>query len=208
MANILTDRQKRILEFLKDFIRGSGYPPSLRDICARFKMNNPKSAAKHLTALEKKGFIRRTANASRAIEVFGLNNMAGNVVAVPVAGSVRAGSPELAVEDVSGRVSLDERFFRCAGAFLLKVKGESMTGAGIDDGDYALVRPQKIAESGDIVVAIIEGEATVKRFLRKGRAVILKPENPDMRPITVSGGDFHIVGKVISVIKTVMRPCP
>jgi len=187
------------LEFLKDFIRRSGYPPSLRDICAHFKINNPRSAAKHLVALEKKGFIKRTANASRAIEVFGVN--AGHAVAVPVVGSVRAGNPELAVEDVIGHVTLDERFFRCAGAFLLKVKGESMTGAGIDDGDYALVRPQMIAESGDIVVAVIAGEATVKRFLRKGQTIILKPENPDMRPITVSGGDFGIVGKVISVIK-------
>lgn len=201
MNDALTERQKKVLDFLKDFIRRSGYPPSLREVCARFKIKNPKNAAKHLAAIEKKGFIRRAANAARAIEVLGFNNMAVDIVDVPIVGSVRAGSPELAVEDIIGHVSLDARFFKCAGTFLLKVKGQSMIGVGIDDGDYVLVRPQKAADNGDIVVAIISGEATVKRFLRKGRTIILKPENPDMSPITVNGGDFSIIGKVISTIK-------
>lgn len=200
----LAPRQKEILVFLREFISESGYPPSLRDICARFNISGPKNAAKHLDALEKKGFIRRRAGSPRAIELLGRPPLAASGVPVPIAGRVRAGSPGLAVEDITGHVLLDERFFRCSGAFVLRVEGESMTGAGINDGDLVVVRPQPDVEPGEIAVALLDGEATVKTFLREGEDVILRPENPSMEPIRVTGReDFSIAGKVISVIRRI-----
>ncbi len=201
--NELTGRQREVLEFLEEFIGESGYPPTLREICARFSIKGPKNAAKHLDALEKKGFIRRSSKISRAIEVVGSSLRGG--ISVPIAGRVHAGSPHLAVEDITGRVLLDERFFACRGAFILRVEGKSMIGAGIDPGDFLVVRPQKDASSGEIVVAMLDGEATVKRFSRDGRDVVLKPENPSMEPIRVApdGAEFEMIGKVVSVIKKV-----
>ncbi|HBG47570.1 MAG TPA: LexA family transcriptional regulator [Deltaproteobacteria bacterium] len=204
MENTLTSRQKEILDFLRGFIREAGYPPSLRDICARFGISGPKNAAKHLDALVKKGFIKRAAGASRAIEL--LDPWIRDGVSIPIAGRVRAGAPQQAVEDIMGHVVLDERFFKCREAFLLKVEGESMVGAGISDGDFVVVRPQPDALDGEIVVALVNNEATVKRFSRSGKKMILKPENPTMAPIEVcEGNEFSIVGKVISVIRRLER---
>ncbi|MFQ5735833.1 MAG: transcriptional repressor LexA [Thermodesulfobacteriota bacterium] len=198
----ITGRQREILEFIKEFISESGYPPTLREICARFRIKGPKNAGKHLEALERKGFIRRSARISRAIEVVGSSLKGG--IEVPIAGRVRAGSPHLAVEDIVGRVVLDARFFKCRDAFMLRVEGQSMTGAGIDEGDFLIVRPQKDASDGDIVVALLDGDATVKRFSRDGDAVVLRPENPSMEPIRVTEGTaLEIIGKVISIIKQV-----
>lgn len=196
----LTRRQEEILGFLKEYMAEAGFAPSLREICARFGIKGPQNAAKHLDALERKGFIRRKAASSRAIEL--LEGRSGGGISVPIAGRVRAGEPALAIEDIVGRVVLDESFFRCREAFVLKVEGESMIGAGIADGDFIVVRPQPDASPGDIVVALIDGEATVKTFLREGDGVVLRPENPSMKPIRLSGREeFAIVGKVISVIR-------
>ena len=197
----LTIRQREILGFIKDYIADRGYPPSLREICGHFGIKGPKNAGKHLDAIEKKGFIRRTSNISRAIEV--VDPALKNAVSIPIAGRVRAGVPHLAVEDIVGHMALDTRFFKCTDAFILKVDGESMTGAGIDEGDYLIVRPQKEASNGDIVVALLDDEATVKRFFREDGVVTLKPENPSMEPIRVREGDkeVSVIGKVISVVK-------
>lgn len=198
-----TARQRSILDYISGFIRENGYPPSLREICARFGIRSPKNARKHLEALEKKGFLKRAANASRAIGIPGLAVM--DAVAVPIAGSVKAGAPSLAVEDIVGYVTLDSRFFKCAGAFLLKADGESMSGAGISNGDYLVVSPAAHAADNDIVVALIDDEATVKRFTREGDVIILKPENPAFEPIRVREGEreLRIIGKVASIIKHV-----
>lgn len=200
MGSELTERQREILDFIKEFIGRRGYPPALRDICARFGIKGPQNARKHLDALERKGFIRRSSNTSRSIVLGPLPRL---TLSVPIAGRVRAGGPELAVEDITGHVELDSRFFKCAGSFLLRVEGDSMTGAGIDEGDLVLVRQQKDASDNDIVVAMLGDEATVKRFFRKGRSVVLRPENPRLKPIEVGeeGPGFSIIGKVISVIK-------
>ena len=123
---------------------------------------------------------------------------------VPVVGRVRAGSPTLAVEDIEGYMRLDPDFFKCAGAFILTVEGDSMTGAGIDDGDYILVRPGRDASNGDVVVAMLDGEATVKRFLRKGGSVTLRPENPAMEDLLIDRTrSFSIIGRVVNVIKRI-----
>ena len=197
----LTGRQESILGFLKGFIEARGYAPSLREICAHFGIKSPKNATKHLDALERKGCIRRSANISRAIEILGAP--VRGTLSVPIAGRVRAGAPHLAVQDIQGHVTLDSSFFRCRDGFLLRAEGESMTGAGIGDGDYLLIRPQRDAENGDIVVALLDSEATVKRFSRRGDVVTLAPENPDMEPITVRAGEraVMIIGKVVAVIK-------
>ena len=201
----LTKRQEEVLGFLKEYLAEAGFPPSLREICARLAIKGPQNAAKHLAALEKKGFIRRKAASSRAVELLE-GPRAGGGISVPIAGRVRAGAPALAVEDILGRVVLDERFFRCREAFVLKVEGESMIGAGIADGDFVVVRPQPDASPGDIVVALIDGEATVKTFTREGDEVVLRPENPSMEPIRFTGSeDFAIVGKVISVIRRIEK---
>lgn len=204
-AAALTARQKEILEFLREFAANNGYAPSLREICARFSIKGPQNARKHLDALEKKGFIRRSSGVSRAIELMGATLK--DAVTLPIAGHVKAGPPHEAIQDILGHVVLDARFFRCRDAFLLKIDGESMKDAGIQDGDYVIVRPQAVCDNNDIVVAMVNGEATVKRLIRKGGKVILKPENPAMKPIEVdeAQGDFAIVGKVISVIKQIER---
>ncbi|MFQ5329417.1 MAG: transcriptional repressor LexA [Thermodesulfobacteriota bacterium] len=200
----LTGRQEEILNFLKGFIEARGYAPSLREICAHFGIKSPKNAAKHLDALKRKGRIRRSTNISRGIEIVGASTLSGGAaLSVPIVGRVRAGAPRLAVENIEGHVTLDSSFFRCRDGFLLRADGESMTGAGIGDGDYLLIRPQRDADNGDIVVALLDDEATVKRFSRRGDVVTLTPENPDMEPITVRAGEreISIVGKVVAVIK-------
>jgi len=203
----LTERQREILGFIKGVIRSEGYPPSLREICARFHINGPNNAGKHLDALEKKGFIRRRRGRARGIEVMGANKTAGGGgISIPIAGAVRAGPPSLAVEDIVGHITLDEGFFNCADTFILRVEGTSMIEAGIDEGDHLIVKPAPVADSGDIVVAMLDGEATVKRFFTDGDSVTLKPENPSMKPIIIKpdeAGDFSIIGKVIFIMKKV-----
>ncbi len=204
----LTERQGEILGFIKGAIQSEGYPPSLREICARFYIKGPANAGKHLDALEKKGFIRRRRGLSRGIEVLGAKNAVGGGggLSIPMAGAVRAGPPALAVEDIVGHVTLDEGFFNCAHTFILRVDGNSMIDAGMVDGDHILVRPGPGADSGDIVVAMLDGEATVKRFFIDGETVTLKPENPTMKPIIIKPGeaaDFSIIGKVIFIMKKV-----
>jgi len=200
----LTVRQESVLDFLKTFFAERGYAPSLREICAFFGIKSPKNATKHLDALERKGYIRRSAAISRAIEIVGAPAAAATgACAIPIAGTVRAGAPHLAIEDIRGHVTLDSDFFPCRDGFLLKAEGESMTGAGIADGDYLLVRPERDAGNGDIVVALLDSEATVKRFSKRGDAVVLTPENPAMEPLVIREGEREvaIIGKVVAVIK-------
>ena len=217
MAKGLTKRQSEVLEFLKSYIEEHGYGPSLRDICAFLSINGPNNARKHLDSLEKKGYIRREPRKSRAIEI--LEPITGDgsgeaedqgspewffsrAVSVPIAGTVRAGVPELAIEDIEGYVTLDSAFFKCRGAFLLRAEGSSMIEAGIESGDYLLVRPQREAVNNEIVVAMIDDEATVKRFVRKDNVIYLKPENPAMHFIPIDETKkFKIIGKVVDIIK-------
>ncbi|MFQ5481063.1 MAG: transcriptional repressor LexA [Thermodesulfobacteriota bacterium] len=204
----LTERQREILDFIKEVILSEGYPPSLREICAHFAIKGPNNARKHLEALEKKGFIRRRRSCARGIELLDSPLIKGGRggISIPIAGAVRAGPPELAVEDIVGHITLDEGFFKCRDTFILRVEGESMMDAGMIDGDHILVRPGPASESGEIVVAMLDGEATVKRFFIDGETVILKPENPTMKPIIIrpgDGTDFSIIGKVIFIIKKV-----
>ncbi len=197
----LTPRQQEIYDYLYRHLLENGYPPTLREICKEFGMRSTRAASDHLLALERKGFIIRTRDRSRGIELVGPRpNAVGQ--SVPVMGRIAAGSPLLAQEEIKERLTLDPDFVGGESNFMLEVQGESMIDAHICPGDYIMVRPQPDARSGDIVVAMIEDEATVKRFERKGDSIQLIPENAEMEPIPIPDPrQLKIVGKVVGLVR-------
>jgi repressor LexA len=202
----LTSTQEKVLVFLKDFQKKRGYPPTLREIAGHFGLKGPRAPQKTLEILEKKGYLRRIPGGSRAIELLDRpSRVAGRpgVISLPLVGRVRAGEPVLALENVEGYVAFDRDLVSSDDAFLLRVEGDSMIDAHIQDGDFALVKPQSHAENGEIVVALIEDEATVKRIFKEKDLVRLEPANPKMDPILVRKGEKRvaIVGKVIGIFR-------
>jgi len=193
----LTERQKQVLGFLKDYTSEKGYPPTISEIARELGLRWTKGVERHLYALEKKGHIKRSSGA-RAIEITGFSR--GRLV--PVIGAIAAGKPILAEENIEGTLSLDESLIPDESCFLLVVEGDSMRDAAILNGDYVLVRPQPIAEKGEIIAALIGDEATVKYFSPEKNRVVLKPANPDFEPIILhEGDDFKILGKVVAVFR-------
>jgi repressor LexA len=204
MAKGLTKRQEEILDFVVSRVREEGFPPTLKEIAATFSLASPNAARDHLLALERKGFLRRSAEKSRGLTLTpGLRAAPAAPQGMPLVGVVPAGSPVLAEECFEGYVDLNELFGRGEGTFLLRVRGESMTGAGINDGDLVVVRNQESVASGEIGVAVLSGEATVKRLFLEEGSWRLQPENPAMDPIRVWAGDpdFRVAGKVIGVVR-------
>lgn len=203
MTDGLTERQREILEYIKREIRTRGYPPSVREIGEAIGLSSSSTVHGHLARLEEKGFIRRDPTKPRAIEVCdpdrALPYYAGRVIDVPLVGRVTAGQPILAVENIEETLPLPAEFVRDENSFLLVVRGESMIEAGILDGDYVLVRQQEFAHNGDIVVALIDDEATVKRFYKESGHIRLQPANRYMDPIIVS--DVRILGKVVGLFR-------
>ena len=197
---ILTDRQKRVLEFVTEYTKSHGYPPTVREIGKHFRILWA-AARGHLQALEKKGFIRLIRSRSRGIEIPGLRPAGG--ITVPIAGSIRAGAPILAREDRDSNIMIDKELFPYPDAFSLRITGDSMRDAGIFEGDYVVVKPQKAIDSGEIGVVLIEDEATVKRIFRKHGKIILKPENKTMKPTTHRPDDVEVIGKVVGVIRKI-----
>jgi repressor LexA len=195
----LTARQKQVLDFIASHLESHGFPPTLREIGQHLGVSGTLGVIKHLDALERKGLIRKTAGSSRGISVVGRRS----AVTLPIVGTVRAGVLQPAVEEIDGYLTVDETMARTGGCFFLRVKGDSMIDAAIVDGDLALVRPQATAEKGEIVVAMINGEATLKRFYRERGHIRLQPENPAMEPIIIRkrDGEVTIVGKVIGVYR-------
>jgi repressor LexA len=196
----LTDRQKAIYDFLLKTIREKGFAPSIHEIGKQFKIASTNGVSDHLKALEKKGYIRRVGK--RAIEVA---NALGKTVLtatreVPVLGRVPAGKPFLSEENIEGLLTIPNDM-GSGKQFALQVKGDSMTGAGILDGDRVIVKQQGAAENGEIVCAVINGEATLKRFFKKDGVIILKAENEKYPPITVSEGEFRIAGRVVGLLR-------
>ena len=200
----LTLKQERVFSFLKDYLSRHGYPPTVREIAKHLKMAGPHSAKRFLDMLEHKGYIRRVAKSSRAIEIIDLPSSPA-VRLLPIVGRVRAGTPLLALENIEGNLALDRSLARWKDAFLLRVVGESMIGAHIEDGDLALVKPQPTASSGEIVVVLLNDEATIKRFFRKKDAIRLEPANPSMKPIIIKKGEAEvgIVGKVVAILRNI-----
>jgi repressor LexA len=203
MTEQLTSNQHKVLDFLNSYIRKKGFPPTLREIASNFGLKGPRAPQKSLAILERKGFIRRIPGGSRAIEVRDILPALGKTLSVPIVGRVRAGEPILAVENIEGYLTLDRSLVSSGDVFLLRVQGDSMIEAHIEDGDFALVRSQSDAENGEIVVALIEDEATIKRIFKKRDLIRLEPANPTMEPIVVKKGDKRvaIVGKVIGVFR-------
>ncbi len=206
----MTSRQREVLEFVRTFSERHGVPPAVREIADRFGFT-ARAAFDHLKALERKGMLERrvtSKRASRTLVIPGrrLRQRSG-ADEIPVLGRIAAGSPILAVENREDSLPLRPEWFgvQSGDVFSLRVKGDSMIGAHILDGDLVVVRRQETANSGDIVAALIDGDATVKRFARDGEAVVLKPEHPTLKPIVVGPDrqEFRVLGKVVGVVRHV-----
>ena len=205
----MTRRQREVLDFVRTFSERHGVPPAVREIGERFGFT-ARAAFDHLRALERKGMLERRVTNKRASRTLVLPARRGSHRGVreeiPVLGRIAAGSPILAVENREDSIPLRPDWLRSQGeeVFALRVRGDSMVGAHIVDGDLVMVRRQDTAASGDIVAALIDGEATVKRLAREGGSIRLVPENPAMEPITVGPErpDFRILGKVVGVLRS------
>lgn len=204
----LTNRQREVLDFIKDEIVRRGYPPSFREIASNFGIKSTNGVKVHLDALEKKGYINRDPGLARGIE---LTPLAGaedasiirNIRKVPIIGRIAAGVPILAEENLDGYLAVDTTFVQADGVFALVVTGDSMKDAGIFHGDYVLGKPASQYFPGDIVAAIIGDEATVKRYYPEGDRVRLEPANPAFGPIIVEKDldDFRVAGKIVAVMR-------
>lgn len=198
----ITKKQEEILNYMKNEILNRGFPPSVREICEAVSLKSTSSVHAHLESLEKNGYIRRDPTKPRAIEILdeNFNLTRREMVNVPMIGTVAAGQPILAVENVDSYFPIPAEFMPNEQSFLLKVKGDSMVNAGILNGDHVLVKQQSTAQNGDIVVALIEDSATVKTFYKEKGQIRLQPENDAMDPIIVHG-DLQILGKVFGVFR-------
>jgi len=199
----LTDRQRKILVFIESMMIQRGSAPTLREIGSRFGITSTNGVRTHLSALVKKGYIRKSHYLSRGLEL--TRKLAAGVERVPLVGAVPAGHPIDAIENVEGEILLDTTFVPRGESYSLRVTGDSMIGAGIHDGDVVVVKKQAVADAGDIVVAIIDGEATVKRYVPEGRRIRLQPENPAFEPIYVTkkSGEFRLAGKVVGLLRKI-----
>ena len=197
----ITEKQSQILEYIKSEILNKGYPPSVRDICQAVSLKSTSSVHSHLETLEKNGYIRRDPTKPRTIEIIddNFNLVRREVVNVPMVGTVAAGQPILAIENIDNYFPIPSEYMPNEETFMLKVKGESMINAGILDGDNILVKRQNTARNGDMVVALVDDSATVKTFYKENGHIRLQPENDDMDPIIVP--DCEIIGKVFGVFR-------
>jgi repressor LexA len=208
MVEGLNPRQREILEFLRTHSRNHAYPPTVREIGQAVGLSSSSTVQNHLNALEQKGYIRRDPTKSRTVEVVGEESQsaaASRSFSVPLVGRVAAGGPILAEENIEDHIVLGPEIAGSDDAFALHVRGDSMIEAGIHDGDMVVVRPQREAASGQIVVARIENdqtgehEVTVKRFYREAGRIRLQPENSALEPIYVR--DLHLEGVVVAVVR-------
>ena len=195
----LTEKQQLIYNYLESYIAEHSCPPTIREISEHIGLKGTATAMQHLDALERKGYIQRR-EGSRGIT---LTRKTGSSVSVPIVGTIKAGMPELATEDILGFCQIDASWLKGRGNFILKVSGDSMCDAGIYNGDYAIIRPQQTAENGEIVVAMIDGEATLKRFYHEKDHIRLQPENISMQPILIREGDAEtvIAGRLIKTVR-------
>lgn len=210
MSAKVTKRQQAVLDCIEECIREKGYGPTVREICQSLGLSSPSTVHVHLKALEEKGLIKRDPLKSRSItlshvqdDCLSTSNVIapsfGRAVEVPLVGNVAAGSPILAEENITDTMTLPTDIVGDAPSFMLSVRGDSMIEAGINDGDYVVVKEQPVANNGDIVVALIDDGATVKRFYREKDYVRLQPENSSMEPIITR--DCSIAGKVVAVFR-------
>lgn len=221
----ISKRQREVLQFIAEYSHAQGYPPSVRDIGDHVGLASPSTVFTHLTSLEQKGFIRRERDAARAIIILEKgwdvlskdgngsaviapttreaqlheSALSYNVIELPVVGRVAAGEPIFADQNITDTFALPKQVVGDRGSFMLTIKGDSMIEAGINDGDYVVVREQPTADNGDIVVAMLGEDATVKTFYREQDRIRLQPQNSSMEPIYTR--DVQIVGKVIALLR-------
>jgi repressor LexA len=203
---MLTDKQQAILDFINGYVKANGFPPSVREIGQHFGVY-PATVQDHISALERKGYLQKKRFQSRTLSVPASSRQSSSETGIPIVGRVAAGLPLLAQENIEDMIQLPKDWAP-AGAFLLKVQGKSMEGAHILDGDYVLVHPDQTASNGEIVVALIGEEATVKRFYKTERGISLKAENPKFEPIEIERNEaasFKIIGKVMGVLRIMKK---
>jgi repressor LexA len=193
----LSSRQNEILIFIKKYTAKNSYPPSIREICNSIKLESTTSVVYHLKKLEKLGKITRSNNKNRAIEL--TDAVDYSTIALPVVGTIAAGQPILAEENLSDHIVVSENFFYGTNLFILKVKGDSMINVGIYDGDYVVISKQSVANNGEICACLIDDEATVKRLYKENGYFRLQPENDELRPIFTD--KVEVLGKVVGLIR-------
>ena len=194
----LTARQGQVLEFVRGFIRTNGYPPTVREICTELDLSSPSTVHAHLANLESLGFIKRDPTKPRALELVGELR---SLPPLPLVGRVAAGALMLAEENIEEMVDVPAFMRKSDDDFVLNVHGDSMADAGILNGDYIVVHGQDTAANGEIVVAMVDNEATTKRLFREGRMIRLQPENELYDPIYVPADECQIAGKVVGVLR-------
>ncbi|MFD3157121.1 transcriptional repressor LexA [Haloimpatiens sp. FM7330] len=195
-----SNKQQQIYEFIKNEIQSRGYPPSVREICKAVGLKSTSTVHNHLSKLEKKGYIRRDATKPRAIEILKDSLIKKEMVDIPIVGNVTAGQPILAVENIEEYFTLPLNFVKSnKELFILHVNGESMIEAGIYNGDLAIIEKASTAHNGDIVIALVDGEATIKRFFLEKDHIRLQPENKTMDPIIVPNCD--VIGKLVGIYR-------
>jgi repressor LexA len=203
MPESLTKMERRILDYLIDYLKKNTYQPSIREIGKRFSIKSTKTVSEHLQALADKGYIERDASRSRGVRILGMN-LSPNIVHVPFYGKIAAGRPALSRECLSGEFEIDRKLIGSNDAFFLKVDGDSMEGAGILDGDMVVIEPvaQDDLHNGDFVAARIDGKATVKRYFAKDDEIVLEPANTDYAPMLVREySDFTVLGRVTGLFR-------
>jgi repressor LexA len=206
MAEPLSKIERRILDYLIDYLKKNTYQPSIREIGKRFGIKSTKTVSEYLQALADKGYIEREASRSRGVKILGLDLERPDVVSVPFYGKIAAGQPALTRDHVNQEFGVDPRLLGSPTAFFIQVVGDSMENAGVLDGDLALVEPAQEGElgSGEIVAARLGGEATVKRYFRRDEDVVLEPANPDYAPILVREyDDFTVLGRVAGLFRRI-----
>lgn len=200
MTEIKTDKQKEVYEFLKQYTEAKGYPPSVREICEAVELKSTSTVHGHLKRLEKKGLIKRDPTKPRALEIAEFATTRKELIDIPILGNVTAGTPILATENIEDFFSLPMNYVKHdRDLFILRVQGSSMIEAGILDGDYAIIEKATTAENGEIVVALIDNEATIKTFYKEKNYIRLQPQNKTMEPIIVE--DCSILGKLVGLYR-------
>ena len=194
----LTPRQQQVLEFIRESVRANGYPPTVREICTALDLSSPSTVHAHLANLERLGLIKRDPTKPRALDV--VQDLRPQRP-LPLVGRVAAGQPILAEENIEELIDVPAFLRRDDDDFVLRVRGDSMIGAGIFNDDFIVVHQQQEVQNGEIVVALVGDEATTKRFYHEGRAVRLQPENDDHEPIIVNADEVELVGRVVGVLR-------
>jgi len=194
----IMDKTQQVYNFIKEFIKNNKYPPSIREICNSIKLESTSSVVYHLKKLEKLGMITRNNNKNRAIELVE-DEVNYPTISLPVVGTIAAGQPILAEENLSDHIVVSENFFYGSNLFVLKIKGDSMINVGIYDSDYVVISKQSVASNGEICACLIDNEATVKRLYKENGYFRLQPENDEMRPIFTQ--QVEVIGKVVGLIR-------